>query len=312
MVRCSLSELGSRQDGFHMRTGRPRSALPSGAQLKAVLFARANMDQNSLKKTLYYDPAKGLFKWKKRRLGVGRDLSAGSKMKSGYVTIGIDGKQYYAHRLAWIYVHGSIPDGFNVDHLNGNRSDNRISNLQLETQSQNNFKNRSPAKSAVINSEGLREVIRYDPDTGWFFWVNAGHKIKAGQRADKPDSDEGYLCINLNNRSFKAHRLAWVYMHGPIPSGMDIDHINRNRSDNKIENLRLCTRAQNCQNTAKPRSNNSTGFLGVSYQKQCKKFVAYIGVNGKRTTIGRYNTAEEASAAYLEAKRRLHPFFQPT
>lgn len=270
------------------------------------------MDQSKLKALLHYDPETGIFTWRSKRPGVRPSLIAGCKSKNGYVIIGIDGKEYYAHRLAWIYMNGQIPNGSNVDHTNGSRQDNRIANLRLETQSCNFAKSIIHARTAPLTSAGLREVLVYDETTGFLFWKDCGSRRDKMQRADRACGNEGYLGIRLNGKTIRSHRAAWIYVNGHIPEGMDIDHINRNRKDNRIENLRICTRRLNCQNTTLPRKNNSTGFLGVSYQKCCGKYVASIGHKGKRKTIGRFNTAEDASAAYWEAKRRLHEFCPPT
>src|SRR5690554_1482515 len=95
------------------------------------------MDQETLINLLEYDLVTGVFRWRRRRRGVRPDRLAGFNMKNGYLGIGIDGKNYYAHRLAWIYVHGEIPEGMHIDHINGDKRDNRIANLRVGTQGQN-------------------------------------------------------------------------------------------------------------------------------------------------------------------------------
>lgn len=161
-----------------------------------------------------------------------------------------------------------------------------------------------------MDQETLRKILRYDSNTGYFYWIESRHLIEEGQRAEI-DRGDGYLSIYYEGRYHRAHRLAWIYIHGEISARVLIDHINCIRSDNRIENLRLCSRKENPQNARAPRSHNKTGFLGVSLDKSSGKYVASIHANGKKRTIGRYATPEEASAAYLAAKRELHPFYVP-
>lgn len=128
--------------------------------------------------------------------------------------------------------------------------------------------------------------------------------MRAGQIAGSPKGD-GYIRICVDQRDYKAHRLAWLFMTGEWPAG-DIDHINGNREDNRWANLRVVTCAMNAQNRRKAHSNNkSTGVLGVS--KDRGRFMASIFVDGKSRKLGRFLTVEEAEAAYLNAKRKHHP-----
>jgi len=115
---------------------------------------------------------------------------------------------------------------------------------------------------------------------------------------------DGYVHIRFNNKYYKAHRLVWLYEHGRFPAG-EIDHINGNRADNRIENLREIGRCQNMQNQRKARSDNASGFLGV--HKKGSKFQAIIRVNGRSMYLGIFETPEKAHEAYIEAKRIYHP-----
>lgn len=118
------------------------------------------------------------------------------------------------------------------------------------------------------------------------------------------DGGDGYRKIRIDGHQFLAHRLAWVYVYGVWPA--EIDHVNGNRSDNRIANLRSVSHRDNQQNMRLPRSNNSSGYLGVHFDRG--RWVAQIRSEGMRHRLGRFDTAEEASDAYLAAKRRLHPF----
>ncbi|MDX3744647.1 HNH endonuclease signature motif containing protein, partial [Pseudomonas sp.] len=105
-----------------------------------------------------------------------------------------------------------------------------------------------------VPPEKIAELLSYDHTTGLFV---RKRYIIGGDRSVKQRLDhDGYLRINVAKTSFKAHRLAWVLYYGKWPDG-DIDHINCDRADNRIENLRECSRSQNCHNTSLRRNNKS-------------------------------------------------------
>lgn len=104
--------------------------------------------------------------------------------------------------------------------------------------------------------------------------------------------------------------VAMAFLENNIKN-MNVDHINRIRKDDRLENLRLCTQSENMANTGL-RSNNTSGFMGVSYHKQNKLWRSYININGKRTRLGLYKDVEEAAKAYDEAAIRLHGEFAVT
>lgn len=116
----------------------------------------------------------------------------------------------------------------------------------------------------------------------------------------------GYLTAKLNKKTYCVHRLIWTICNGFIPDGFDIDHINGNRSDNRIENLRLVTRQGNNQNLQHAKSNSKTKLLGACFHKATKKFVAQIRENGKYKYLGLFDTALEAHNVYLKRKREIH------
>lgn len=158
----------------------------------------------------------------------------------------------------------------------------------------------------VLTQAEVKEFLHYDPLTGFFTWIKSSNwSIKVGSRAQSLTPNK-YIAIGINKKQHLAHRLAWLYMTGEMPKEF-IDHINGDRSDNRFCNLREATRQQNNQNQKKRHKNSTTGFLGVTKGKQ-KGFVAKIRSRGKDVYIGSFHTAEEASRAYLEAKRKLHEF----
>lgn len=149
-----------------------------------------------------------------------------------------------------------------------------------------------------ITAERLRHLVCYDPDTGAFTrpdGVPVGCKIRLG-----------YVMLWLDGRSWYAHRLAWLYMTGHWPK-KHIDHINGNPSDNRWANLRDVTVQANAQNRHRVRSDNKTGFMGVTRQGSAKNpFVAKIKGRTGVVYLGSFKTAEEAHEAYLRVKRRIH------
>jgi hypothetical protein len=154
-----------------------------------------------------------------------------------------------------------------------------------------------------LTPERLREVLEYDPETGVFTWIKrTSIRIVVGKRAGCVNKDN-YLTIRVDGEIEYGHRLAWLYMHGVMPASQ-IDHINGDRLDNRMSNLRLASQAINSQNQRRARSDNDSGLLGVS--KKRGRWIAQIAADGRRVPLGTYATPDEAHAAYLDAKRRLH------
>lgn len=156
-----------------------------------------------------------------------------------------------------------------------------------------------------ITADRLREMLDYDRNTGVFKWKINRTVRKSGDVAGFLTM-YGYVSIGLDGFVVMAHRLAWIYVHGTAPVG-SIDHINGNRKDNRIVNLRDVTHCVNTQNVRKVRSNNTSGLLGVSSSaSKSKPWKASITVNGKTRYIGIYKTKEDAHSAYVKEKRSLH------
>lgn len=146
----------------------------------------------------------------------------------------------------------------------------------------------------ITHSE-LKSKLHYDRNSGIFTWkVNKGRK-RLGDVAGFINKI-GYWEICINQIQYLGHRLAWFYVYEILPEEL-IDHINMNRSDNRIENLRQADQSQNSINR-EIQSNNTSGYRGVSYNKKRKKYEAYCTLNSKTKKLGYYETAEEASIVY--------------
>ncbi|MFN6993710.1 MAG: HNH endonuclease [Aquincola tertiaricarbonis] len=149
----------------------------------------------------------------------------------------------------------------------------------------------------------LRRRLSYDAASGKLTWrVHARHAL-VGKNAGSANR-LGYIRFKLSGRFILAHRAAWALHFGEWPAA-DLDHIDGNKANNRIENLRLASAAENAQNRTLHR-NNSSGFPGV-YAMQ-GRWRARIRVPGKRLSLGLFDTPEEAHTAYAAAKARLHTF----
>ena len=147
----------------------------------------------------------------------------------------------------------------------------------------------------------INDALVYRPDTGEFYWKVQRSNILPGDRAGT--DEHGYRTILFEGVRYRAHRLAWFMMTGAWPA-FEIDHINRDPSDNRWANLRDVPKAVNQQNRDKANTNNGTGYLGVREMKG--RFVARLQVNKRYVHIGCFDTPEEAHQAYIEKKRVLH------
>jgi hypothetical protein len=123
-------------------------------------------------------------------------------------------------------------------------------------------------------------------------------------------NNSGYLQCEVGGVAFMLHRIIWEMHNGEIPEGFQIDHIDRNPLNNKLENLRIATQNQNQINSKTPK-NNTTGYKGV-LATPSGKFQARLGHNGKKLYLGLFNTAEEAAECVLENTRRLYGEFTPS
>jgi hypothetical protein len=153
-----------------------------------------------------------------------------------------------------------------------------------------------------LSVEQVLSEISYDPETGIL------RKLKGSQPYCKPPG--GYFYVELCRGSYLTHRLAWLIFYGRWPVG-HVDHINGDPGDNRIANLREVSQTLNMQNQRRAHRDSASGVLGVHWDKKKRRWKAQISltVDGvlKTSTIGRFDTKEEAHAAYVARKRQIHP-----
>ncbi len=156
----------------------------------------------------------------------------------------------------------------------------------------------------MLTTEELKQILRYNALTGEFTWVACPGPRKSGTPAGRR-CGQGYKQIQINGRTYRASRLAWLYFYGEWPSSQ-LDHANRQRDDDRIANLRLATPSQN---TINRRLKSTVGLRGTTKIKG--GWQAQIGIGGKRLYLGTFPTAEQAHAAYQAAAADLHKEFRP-
>lgn len=155
---------------------------------------------------------------------------------------------------------------------------------------------------AALTQERLQESLNYNPETG-VFTRRIRSRLAPGTIVGSINRTNGYRLIRLDGVTYRAGRLAWRFVHGEWPNGI-IDHINCNRDDNRIANLRIVDHAVNSQNRRNAHAGSATGLLGAYRDR--KRFFSKIVTHGKAVRLGTFDTAEEAHAAYVRAKRDLH------
>jgi hypothetical protein len=167
----------------------------------------------------------------------------------------------------------------------------------------------------VMPVSELRKIVRHDPETGKLFWLprtadmfSNVRKMQdhwnfryAGKEAFKTKNDTGYLEGFIFGKKYKTHRVIWAMHYGEWPKSQ-IDHIDGNRANNLLSNLRAVSIAENAKNRGLLKS-NSSGVIGVSWHKSKNKWQANICVQNKRIALGRYENFDDAVRARKEAER---------
>ena len=155
---------------------------------------------------------------------------------------------------------------------------------------------------ASLTQQRLKELLTYDPDTGEFTWiVSTARRIRVGDKAGHIGT-RGYRDIRIDGIKHRAHRLAFLYMTGNFPV-IELDHWDRNRSNNRWRNLREATTGDNKANTSR-RSDNMSGRKGVHWNERDRNWRANICRNGRRFHLGYFVSVGEAHEAYVAAAKK--------
>ena len=176
------------------------------------------------------------------------------------------------------------------------------------------------ADRADITPDLLRQLLRFDPNTGKIFWLPRPIEMFPSERtwkmwntrfANKAAltrvSMHGYSVGTLLGMPFSAHRVIFAMCHGEWADA-DVDHINGVRTDNRIANLRAATRSENLRNS-KIRNTNKSGIKGVQWCKRERKWLAHIRVNNKQICLGRFDDKTAAANSYATASALYHREF---
>jgi hypothetical protein len=145
------------------------------------------------------------------------------------------------------------------------------------------------------------ELFRYDYETGVLYWrrrVNS--HVPKTLEAGAQNKSNGYLYVKVHGRNYLVHRVVMLMCYGFYGEGLEVDHINHVRDDNRLANLRFVTRTENMRNRSVS-GKNTSGVMGVCFSKARKKYMAQIRVDGENIFLGRFETLEEAAAARAEA-----------
>jgi len=237
----------------------------------------------------------------------------GGARPDGYMSVIVNYKNKLVHRLTYEVAYGPIPDGFVIDHINGIRDDNRLDNLRLATPQQNRLNSKTPShntskekskwevklncktlgrftekweaiccrKSAelgrCLSKPAKKPSQRILPEHHGLTYDSGKLFRPSGKEIKVKPNPSGYLSLKIGQKAFLFHRVVWEMHNGTIPKGLVVDHINGDRLDNRLENLRLLTREMN---SALPGLSRSTsGIKGLHFCNTTQKW--YLRKDGR-------------------------------
>jgi len=161
----------------------------------------------------------------------------------------------------------------------------------------------------MLTQDRVRELLDYNPETGAFFWKKTNSNRATVGTVVKRICRDGYLRIGIDNQRYLAHRIAFLWMTGSLPT-QEIDHINQIRHDNSWKNLREAVRAENSRNITKY-SSNTSGCTGVSFDARRGFWRAYIKGGDKQIWLGYFKKFEDAVSARIKAEQKMWGQFAP-
>jgi len=234
------------------------------------------LTQERLKEVLHYNGDTGLFT---RKLSSG-GVAAGTVSNNNASSIFVDGKLRTKKSLAVLYIMGAVKHG-RLFFRNGDGSDFRFSNIT-----------RTPDCSG-LTLDDLHEYVEYNEHSGIFVLKKKIRKARIDIGSELGCEENGYIVIGFGRNRYKAHRLAWFFVHGYMPE-QQLDHINGNKSDNRLANLREASPSCNVRNQPISKS-NSSGFTGVRKANKLGRYEAQIFINGSSVYLGIHDCVVEAA-----------------
>ena len=153
----------------------------------------------------------------------------------------------------------------------------------------------------MITQKELKEYLDYNSETGYFIWKIDTGRGRIGEKADYKNN-KGYIQIGIKNKFYLAHRLAFLWMEGYLPEN-GVDHVDRDKTNNKWNNLREVSQSCNAKNRSL-RSDNKSNIIGVSWHKMSGKWVSNIKANNKKIHLGLFEDIDMAAKARWEAEVR--------
>lgn len=151
-----------------------------------------------------------------------------------------------------------------------------------------------------LTQEKLKELLDYDHETGVFTWKISRGTAKKGKIAGRIDKINGYIDIVIDRKLYKSHRLVFLYIDGYLPENV-VDHINRNKTDNRRNNLREVSQTCNTRNKSLMK-NNKSGITGIGWHKRDKKWWSQIMVFGKQIHLGYFDNIVDAAKSRWNAE----------
>lgn len=161
-----------------------------------------------------------------------------------------------------------------------------------------------------LSKDVFDKYFSCDPEEGALYCNTPFGNKKCGERIGGK-ADGGYLKVWFKGKNIRVHRIIWILVKGEIPPSLVIDHIDGDKLNNRVSNLRLCTQSQNTLNR-RMHSNNASGLKGVYFNdssRNKKKWIAQISIDKKKIRLGRFCTKEEAHEAYVVASKKYHGEF---
>lgn len=262
--------------------------------------------QEYLQSRIDYDPETGITKWKRVDESFGRNWKTFNKVHAGKTLTGtmrILGQRTTVGQVVYKLLYGL--DVLRITYADGN-SNNLKSNNLLHI-SNGICTDINKAKEYLYNKlPDLTSLLTYNHVSGKFTWLPRANKSfttrYAGTEAGTKN-EEGYVKIYVDCRSIAAHRLAWYFYYGVDPQNYLIDHIDKNTSNNCINNLRLANHSLNTQHSV----TSATG-----YKLRDNKYLSYFSINKKHIHLGTFDTELEAKLAYESAVAKYKPIYKFT